>query len=61
MDTSDYSDTSDSETDDYIPSIREDEDLFAIDKTATKQLNYGNTYVPLWHEPEGFREVYQNW
>lgn len=63
MDTPHLSDTGESETDDYvyIPSIWEDADLSAVYKTATKQLNYDDDFVPFWHKPEGFREAYQNW
>lgn len=55
------SDSSESETDDYVSSMFEDGELTAIDKTATKYLNYANSYVPQWGAAEAFREVYQNW
>lgn len=57
----DLSDCSDSDMGDHTPSVFEDADLFAIDKTATKYLNYTNEYVMGWKGAEAFRETYQNW
>lgn len=57
----DVSDSGEDEVDDYISSIFEDNDLAAVHKTATKYLNYTNSYVPQWSTAEAFRETYQNW
>ncbi|KAH6618974.1 hypothetical protein C7974DRAFT_317813, partial [Boeremia exigua] len=55
-DAVDHSNLSESETDDYIPSVFENDDLFAINKTATKYLNYTNQYVPKWEGSEALSE-----